>query len=134
MSEPTVPAQLDTILSTLGSLQQGLGSMHERLNEGDLRMNEADRARAEMNDTLATHTLMMREQSSHLTEQDDKLLTIGKSMEQLAVAMAANTEITTTVKDALTAARVGRTVLIWTAGIVGAAGTIFGAGKSFGWF
>lgn len=131
MSEPTVPAQLDTILSALGSMQG-------RLEIGDRRMNEADVARGQMNDKLDVQGLMLSEQSGHLTEQDDKLHAIGKSVEKLVEAMEANTAITTTVKEALIAARVGRTVLIWVCSVVGTvatcAGAVYGAGKAFGWF
>jgi hypothetical protein len=122
VSDPleTVPGQLDTIL-------EALDTMKVRLEDGDRRMNDADRARGQMHDKLDVHGLMLTDQSQHLNEQDRKLDALGGAIEKLTVAMAANTEITTTVKDALTTARVGRKVLIWLGGIAGAAGTLWGA-------
>lgn len=71
----------------------------QRLDEGDLRMNAADEDRRGMSAKLDT----------------------------LIHGMAENTAITTTVKDALTTARVGRKVLVWLAGVVGAVGGMWGA-------
>lgn len=99
MSDDTVPGQLDQILA--------------RLEKGDARMNAADVARAEMGVKLdATVT--------KLDAHDLKLDT-------LITAMAENTAVTNTVKDALTTARVGRTVLVWIGGVAGAIAAIWGA-------
>lgn len=107
--EPTIPGQLDTILSTLGS-------MSDRLEAGDRRMNDADLARGQMNEKLDVHRLMMADQSHHLLEQDDKLDALKKNVGTLQSSINANNEATNTIKDAVTTVRVGRNVLIWVAG------------------
>jgi exonuclease VII small subunit len=99
MSDDTVPGQLDAILV--------------RLEKGDARMNSADVARAEMSVKL----------DSTVTKLDQHDL----KLDTLITAMAENTAVTNTVKDALTTARVGRTLLIWLGGIAGAIAAIWGA-------
>lgn len=60
-----------------------------RLNEGDARMDRIEQGQRDM---------------------------VSK-LDQLIQAVGENTEITNTVKDALTTARVGRKVLVWVGGI-----------------
>lgn len=103
MSDDTVPGQLDAILV--------------RLEKGDDRMNQADVARAEMNVKL----------DSTVTKLDQHDL----KLDALISAVAENTAVTNVVKDGLTTARVGRTVLIWVGGVVAAVASIWGALVAF---
>lgn len=103
MSDDTIPGQLDAIML--------------RLDAGDKRMNSADVARAEMSVKIDSTVIK-------LDQHDLKLDAIIK-------AMAENTAITSTVKDALTTARVGRTILIWVGGVAGAVAAIWGAIEAF---
>lgn len=99
MNDETVPGQLDAIIA--------------RLEKGDLRMNQADIDRTAMGVKI----------DSTVTKLDQHDL----KLDALITAMAENTAVTTTVKDALTTARVGRTVLIWVGGVVAAIAGIWGA-------
>jgi hypothetical protein len=81
-----------------------LDEIMARLERGNVRMNQADVARAEMNSKLDS--------------------TMAK-LDTLALCMEKNTEITETVRDALTTARIGRKVFIWLAGLAGAGWTAY---------
>lgn len=99
MSDDTVPAKLEDI--------------KHRLDQGEERMTQGDLLRTAMN-------VKIDEQGKKLDAHDLKLDTLIK-------AVAENTAITNKVSDALTTARVGRTVLIWAAGIAGALLSLWGA-------
>lgn len=106
MNDPTetIPGQLDEI--------------KKRLDAGELRMNEADKARIAM--------------SVKIDATVNKLDAHDLKLDTIISGLAENTAISNTVKDALTTARVGRTVLIWAAGIAGAAVSLWTAVQALG--
>lgn len=96
-----------------------LEDIKHRLDLGEERMAQGDLLRTAM-------AVKIDEQGKKLDAHDLKLDMIIKGM-------AENTAITKTVSDVLTTARVGRTVLIWAAGIATSCAALWGVLSHMSW-